>query len=150
VPPGRQTAAPGAEIVERHGIAAVALRNIEEQFVAKGKGDSERAFQELLRVLSDAVRAGVDSIELEHEDREWRVYFNFGRPGSHFAASGIGGASIPRELQQGVISEIMRRARRSRGKFTANLLGEDYTVGVTRHMSFDEWVYTLTLKKRRR
>ena len=117
--------------------------------MAKSGDDSGREYRELVRVLEVAVRAGVDSVELEYEDREWSVYFNFGRPGSHLGETGIGGAFIPKEFQQGVIAEIMRRARKSRGKFTVNLLGEDYTVGVKRHMSFDEWVYTLTLKKRR-
>ncbi len=37
----------------------------------------------------------------------------------------------------------------AQGPIRWNWLGEDYTVGVKRRMSFDEWVYTLTLKKRR-
>ena len=108
----------------------------------KHEKEFSRAFRELVRVLEEAVQAGADSVELEFEDRELIVYFNFGN-------AGIGGVHIPKELQRSVIDEIWNQAQKSRGKFPVSLLGKEYLVAVKTRQSFDEWVYLLVLEESR-
>ncbi len=110
----------------------------------KDTDKSDQAFRELIRVLEDAIRAGVDSVGLEYEDRNWIVYRNFGN-------TGLGAARIAKELQWDVINQIYERAglsRKSSGKMQVSLLGKNYEVAVKTHESFGESVYHLTLKER--
>jgi hypothetical protein len=107
--------------------------------------NAARAFQELVRVLEEAVRAGVDSVGLEYKGRDLMVFHNFG-------STGLGAARIPQELQQGVIAELVQRAglsRKSRGKMQVCLLGKDYQAIVEEYDSFGESAYHLTLKERK-
>ena len=83
---------------------------------------SDQAFQELIRVLEDAIQAGADSVGLEYEDRNWLVYHHSGN-------TGLGAARISQELQHDVMHQIVERAglsRKSRGKVQVSLLGKDY------------------------
>src|SRR6516225_4973067 len=100
-----------------------------------GKTDnSARAFQELVRVLEEAVRAGVNSIGLEYKGRELMVFHQAG-------PLGLGASRIPQELQQDVIAELVKRAglsRKSRGKMQIRLLGKDYDAVVEEYDSFGE------------
>jgi hypothetical protein len=109
----------------------------------KDADKSDRAYQELIRVLEDAIRVGADSLEMEYEDRNWIVYHNFGN-------TGLGAARIANELQWDVINQIHERAglsRKTRGKMQLSLLGKDYEVAVKTHESFGESIYDLTLKE---
>ena len=106
---------------------------------------SATAFQEIIRVLEDAVQAGVHSIGLEYEGRDLMVFYNVG-------SMGLGASRIPQELRQDVIAELVKRARpfrQSRGKMRVSLQGKDYEVLVERYESFGEWNYNLTLKERK-
>src|SRR5215831_11217981 len=60
--------------------------------------NSARAFQELVRVLEEAVRAGVDSVGLEYKGRDLMVFHQAG-------PLGLGAGRIPQELQQDVVAE---------------------------------------------
>ena len=107
---------------------------------------SARAFQELVRVLEEAVQAGVNSVGLEYEDRDLMVYYNFGN-------TGLGASRIPHELQHKVIAELIKRAglsRKCRGKMQVSLLGKDYEALVEEYDSFGESAFNLTLKERKR
>jgi len=106
----------------------------------------DQAFQELIRVLEDAIRAGADSVGLEYEGRDLIVYHQFGN-------TGLGAARIPKELQQAVIGEIVKVAglsRKARGKMQVTLLGKDYEASVKEYDSFGESAFTITLKERKR
>jgi hypothetical protein len=108
--------------------------------------NSDKAFQELVRVLEGAVRSGADSVELEYEGRDLIVYHNYGN-------TGLGAARIPQELQQQVIKELVKRAalsRKSRGKMQVCLHGKDYEAIVEEYDSFGESAFTLTLKERKK
>src|ERR1043165_367 len=92
----------------------------------KAADDSDQAFVELVRILEEAVKAGADSLELEYEGRDLIVYHRFGN-------TGLGAARIPRELQQPVIVEIVKRAglaRKVTGKMKVALLGKNYEATV--------------------
>jgi hypothetical protein len=105
-----------------------------------------KAFQELVRVLEEAVRAGVNSIGLEYKGRELMV-FHQARP------LGLGAGRIPQEVQQDVIEELVQRAglsRKSRGKMQVRLLGKEYEAVVDEYDSFGESAYNLTLKERKK
>src|SRR6516164_10390574 len=107
---------------------------------------SDGAFRELVRVLEEAVRAGVNSIGLEYKGRELMVFHQAG-------PLGLGASRIPQELQQVVIAELVKRAglsRKSRGKMQVNLLGKEYEAVVEEYDSFGESAYNLTLKERKR
>jgi hypothetical protein len=107
---------------------------------------SARAFQELVRVLEEAVRAGVNSIGLEYKGRELMVFHQAG-------PLGLGASRIPQEVQQDVIAELVKRAglsRKSRGKMQVSLLGKDYEITVEEYDSFGESAFNLTLKERKR
>src|SRR5947207_47208 len=95
---------------------------------------SDKAFGELVRVLEEAVQAGVDSIGLEYKGRNLIVFHNFGN-------SGLGASRIPQELQQDVIAGLVKEAglsRKSRGKMQVSLLGKDYEAVVEEYDSFGE------------
>jgi hypothetical protein len=107
---------------------------------------SSRGFQEVVRVLEGAVRAGVTSIGLEYQGRELMVFHQSG-------PIGLGAARIPEDLQQPFIEEIVSRAglaRKSRGKFPVALLGKDYEAVVEEYDSFGESAFNLTLKERKK
>jgi len=104
---------------------------------------SEAAFQELVRVLEEAVQAGADSVGLEWEDPGLMVYLNFGD-------TGLGAVSIPRDLQGPVLEELVEKAnltRKPKGQFSLSLLGDEYEIAVEEYDSFGESAFTLTLKK---
>jgi hypothetical protein len=109
-------------------------------------GNSELAFQELVRVLEEAVQLGADSLELEYEGRDLIVYHRFGN-------TGLGAARIPTKLQQAVIGEIVKLAglsRKPRGKMQVTLLGKRYEASVKEYDSFGESAFNITLKERKR
>jgi hypothetical protein len=109
----------------------------------KNSAKAARAFQELVRVLEEALLAGAQSVGLEYEDRDLVVYLKFGN-------TGVGSSSIPPELQQGVITEIVKRAglsRKCRGKMQVCLLGKDYEVAVEQYDTFGDPAFTLTPKE---
>jgi hypothetical protein len=101
------------------------------------------AFQELVRVLEQAVQAGVTSIGLEWKGRELMVFHQAG-------PVGLGAARIPEELQQAVIEEIVERAglaRKPKGKMQVTLLGKDFEVAVEEYDSFGESAFNLTIRE---
>ncbi len=105
---------------------------------------SEAAFQELVRVLEEAVRAGVSSIGLEYKGRELLVFHQAG-------PLGLGATRIREDLQQAVIEELVKRAglsRKPKGKMQVSLLGKDYEAAVEEYDSFGEPAFTITLKER--
>jgi hypothetical protein len=105
-----------------------------------------KAFQELVRVLTEAVRAGVNSIGLEYKGGDLMVFYQTG-------ALGLGAGRIPQELQQDVIGELVekaRLARKSKGKMRVSLLGKEFEVIVQEYESFGEWAYNLTLNERKK
>ena len=105
-----------------------------------------KAFQELLRVLEEAARAGVSSIGLEYKGRELIVFHQSG-------PLGFGATRISEDLQQAVIEELVKRAglaRKSRGKMQVSLAGKDFEVVVDEYDSFGESAYNLTLKERKK
>jgi hypothetical protein len=107
---------------------------------------SDKAFQELVRLLEEAVRAGAHSVGLEYKGRDLLVFHNVGN-------TGFGASRISQELQQEVIEELVRKAglsRKSRGKLPVRLLGKDYEVIVEEYDSFGESAFNLTLKERKR
>ena len=109
-------------------------------------GKSNRAFRELVRVLEEAVRAGVKSIGLEYKGRDLMVFYQAG-------PLGLGAGRIPQELQQDVIAELVKRAglsRKPRGKMQIGLLGKDYEAIVEEYDSFGESAFTITLKERKK
>jgi hypothetical protein len=108
--------------------------------------NTDQAFQELVRVLEEAVRAGVNSIGLEYKGRDLMVFHQTG-------PLGLGAGRIADELRQAVIEELVKRAglsRKSRGKMQVNLLGKEYEAVVEEYDSFGESAYDLTLKERKR
>ena len=108
--------------------------------------NSAKAFQEIISVLEEAVRDGVNSIGLEYKGRQLMVFHQAG-------PLGLGAGRIADELQQDVIAELVKRAglsRKSRGKMQVNLLGKDYEITVEEYDSFGESAYNLTLKERRK
>ena len=108
--------------------------------------NSDKAVQELVRVLEEAIRAGAHSIGLEYKGRDLMVFHNFGN-------AGIGASRIPQELQQDVIEELVKRAglaRKSNGKMQVSLLGKEYEAIVKEYDSFGESAFTITLKERKK
>jgi hypothetical protein len=108
--------------------------------------NSARAFREIVHVLEEALQAGAQSVGLEYEGRDLVVFYNFGN-------TGLGASRIPRELQQEVIAEIVKRAglsRKSRGKMPVCLLGKDYETLVEEYDNFGESAFNLTLKERKK
>lgn len=113
--------------------------------MAAKPSDSDKGSRELLRVLEEAVEAGSNSHGLEYEGRDLIVYHNYGN-------TGLGAVRIPKESQQDVIGELVKRAglsRKSKGKFQIGLLGKEYEVVVEEYDSFGESAFTITLKERK-
>ena len=107
---------------------------------------TDEAFKELVRVLEEAVRAGVNSIGLEYKGQDLMVFHQAG-------PLGVGAGRIPQELRQYVIAELVKRSglsRKRRGKMHLRLLGKDYEAVVERYNSFGETAYNLTLKERKK
>lgn len=105
-----------------------------------------KAFQELVRVLEEAARAGANSIGLEYKGRELMVFHQAG-------PLGLGAGRIADDLKQAVIEELVKRAglsRKSRGKMQVSLLGKDYEIAVEEYDSFGESAFNLTLKVRKK
>ena len=108
--------------------------------------NSAWAFQEIVRVLEEAVRAGVNSIGLEYKDRELLVFYQAG-------PVGLGAGRVPQEIQQDVIAELVKRAglsRKSRGKMQVSLLGKDYEAILEKYETFGDSAYHITLKERKK
>ena len=108
--------------------------------------NSARAFQELTRVLEQAVEAGVNSIGLEYKGGELMVFHQIG-------PVGLGATRIAAELKEAVIRELVRRARPSRsrtGKMRVNLLGKDYEIAVDEYEDFGQSAFNLTLMERKK
>lgn len=104
---------------------------------------SDTALRELVRVLEEAVQAGVASIGLEYQGRDLIVFHQAG-------IVGLGAARISADLQQSVIEELVKRAglsRKSKGHLQVQLLGKDYEVAVKEYDSFGESAFTITLKE---
>jgi hypothetical protein len=90
------------------------------------------AYQELIRVLEEAVQAGVACIGLEYKGRELIVFHQAG-------PLGLGAGRIAEDLQQAVIEELVNRAglgRKSRGRMQVTLLGREFDVAVEEYESF--------------
>ncbi len=104
---------------------------------------SERAFQHLVQVLEEAVRAGANSVGLEREGGELMVV-------QYSKASGLALGPIPEELEQALVDEIIDRAglaHTARGEIQINLAGKDYRVVVDERDDFGESAFNLLLKK---
>jgi hypothetical protein len=109
----------------------------------KDANQAEKAFRELVRVLEEAVQAGVDSVELEWEGRDLFAFQCLGH-------AAVGTAPFPRELQGPVLEELVKRAGlgdKPRGKLPVTLLGEKYEVPVKEYENFGESAFVLKLKK---
>jgi hypothetical protein len=109
----------------------------------KDANQSEEAFRALVRVLEEAVQAGVDSVELEWEGRNLFVFQCLGH-------AAVGTAPFPRELQGPVLEELVKRAGlgdKPRRKMLVTLLGEKYEVPVKEYENFGESAFVLKLKK---
>jgi len=113
--------------------------------LGQGQSMSDRAFHELVRVLEEAVQAGVTSLGLERKDRELMVFHQTGD-------FGLGVTRIPEDLQQAVLEELAKRARlarRSKGKMPVTLLGKEFEVVVEEFDSFGESAFNLSLRERK-
>ena len=104
---------------------------------------SERAFQHLVRVLEEAVRAGADSVGLEREGGDLMAV-------QYSKSSGLALGPIPEELEQALVDEIIDRAGladTARGEMQINLAGKDYKVIVDERDDFGETSFSFLLKK---
>jgi hypothetical protein len=104
---------------------------------------TERAFHELVRIMEGAIQARADSVGLEYEHGELIVYFYCGH-------TGLGEQLIPKELEEAVIDELVKRAglsRRPNGKMAVTLMGKDFEVLVEQYQNFDEPAFTLTFRE---
>lgn len=105
---------------------------------------SDEAYQEIVRLLEDAVQTEVDSVGLEYKGRDLLIFYQRGQ-------TGIGAGTISEDLQQAVIKELITRAhleRKCRGKMPMTLLGKEYDVIVEEYDSFGDSAFNLTLKRR--
>ena len=112
----------------------------------KNSDNSARAFQELVRVLEEVVRAGVNAVGLEYKGRELIVFHQAG-------ILGLGATRIGEDLQQAVIKELVQRAglsRKSRGKMQVSLLDTEYEAIVEEYDSFGESAFNITLMERKK
>jgi len=124
----------------------LALISMLEKAMPDNTDRSAKAFQELVQILEEAIRAGTTSGGLEYEGRDLIVYHQFGN-------TGLGAARIPQELQQEVIEEIVKRAglsRKAKGKMQIGLLGKEYEAVVEEYDSFGESAFNLKLKERKK
>lgn len=104
---------------------------------------SERAFQYLVRVLEEAVRARADSVGLEREDGDLMVV-------QYSKSSGLAQGPVPKELEQALVDEIINRAglaHSPRGEIQIHLAGRDYRVIVDERDESGESAFNLLLKK---
>jgi hypothetical protein len=104
---------------------------------------SERAFQHLVQVLEEAVRAGADSVGLEREGGALMVVQYSGN-------SGLALGPIPEELEQVLVDEIIDRAglaHTSRGEIQISLAGKDYKMVVDERDDSGESAFNLLLKR---
>ena len=107
---------------------------------------SVAAFQYLVRILEEAIRAGADSVGLERESRGLSVVKYTGN-------SGLADGPVPKELEEALVGEIIDRsglADSGRGEIHLNLAGKDYRVIVDERNSFGESAFSLLLKKARK
>jgi hypothetical protein len=108
------------------------------------KGEnSEGAFQYLVGVLEEAVRAGADSVGLEREGGDLMVV-------QYSKNSGLALGPIPKELEQTLVDEIIDRAGltdTARGEIQIYLAGKDFKVIVDERDESDESAFNLLLKK---
>lgn len=105
--------------------------------------DNTAAFRELVRILEQAVQAGVTSLGLEYKGRELMVFYQKG-------PLGLGAGRIAEDMQQAVIEELVDRAglaRKSKGKMQVTLLGREFEVVVEEHDSFGESAFNLTIRE---
>lgn len=108
--------------------------------------NSSVGFKELVRVLGEAVQAGVTSLSLEYKDRELLVFYQAGNVG-------LGAGRIAPELQQAVIEQLVQRAslgRKAKGMMQVTNLGRDFEVIVEEYDSFGESAFNLTIKAPKR
>lgn len=105
----------------------------------------DAGYQELVRVLEDAVQAGVTNLGFEYKGRELMVF--------HQGASvGLGADRIVENLEKPVIKELIKRARfaeGAKGTMKITLLGRDYEVLVEEYDSFGESAFNLTIRERK-
>jgi len=104
------------------------------------------AYQEIIRVLEQAVQAGVASISVEWKGRELMIFHQDG-------PVGIGAARINEGMQQTVIEELINRAglsRKSKGKMHVTLLGREFEVVVEEYDSFGESAFNLAIREAKR
>lgn len=105
--------------------------------------ESEATFQQLVRILEAAVRAGATSVGLERDGLDLTVVHYVGNRGQTEA-------TIPKESEQALVDEIVNRAdlaHKPRGEIQVNLLGKDYKVVVDDRSGFGESAFNLLLKK---
>jgi hypothetical protein len=101
------------------------------------------AFQYLIRILEDAIRAGADSVGLERESGGLSVV-------QYARNSGLLIGPIPKELEQTLIEEIIDRsglADNPRGEIHIELAGKGYMVIVDERSDFGESAFNLLLKR---
>ncbi|HVC95587.1 MAG TPA: hypothetical protein VND64_17980 [Pirellulales bacterium] len=131
---------PDVELLHQQAREDVTMKRL-----GQGQSMSDRAFHELVRVLEEAVQAGVTSLGLERKDRELMVFHQTGD-------FGLGVTRIPEDLQQAVLEELAKRARlarRSKGKMPVTLLGKEFEVVVEEFDSFGESAFNLSLRERK-
>jgi hypothetical protein len=105
--------------------------------------DNPEAFQELVRVLENALQAGVTSVGLEYKGRELMVFHQAG-------IVGLGAGRIAEVLQQAVIKELVKGAglaRKRKGKMQVTLGARDFEVLVEKYDSFGESAFNLTIRE---
>lgn len=103
----------------------------------------DAGYQELVRVLEQAVQAGLTSIGIEWKGRELMVFHQAG-------SVGLGAARISEDLQQAVIEQLVERAglaRKPKGKMPITLLGREFEVAVEEYDSFGESAFNLTIRE---
>ena len=98
----------------------------------------DAGYQELVRVLEDAVGAGVTNLGFEYKERELMVFHQV-------ASVGLGAERIVENLQEPVIKELVKRARlakRTKGTMKITLLRRDFEVLVEEYDSFGESAFS--------
>jgi len=118
---------------------------ITEEQLADLRQRYDAGYQELVRVLEDAVGAGVTNLSFEYKGRELIVFHQV-------ASVGLGANRIVENLQNSVIKELIKRARlakRTKGKMKITLLRRDFEVLVEEYDSFGESAFNLTIRERK-
>lgn len=114
--------------------------------MSKQDEKSAAAFQCLVRILEEAIRAGANSVGLEREKEGLSVVQYCGN-------SGLELGPIPKELEQALVDEIIDRsglAHSPRGEMQINLAGNDYKVIVDQRDDFGESAFNFLLKRSKR